>query len=482
VPDFPTNPELEAAVVANADEDTPRLAYADWLDENGDPNRAAFIRVQCRIAMLSPADAEWFDLIAREDELYRQIGDRFRSLLPDPPKSFYFVTDAPMRRLEDPFQRGFPFFCNMLSLEWDYKRTEQFAEDLARLVAISTVRGIHLPWIPPARFAELVTTPAFGELRGLSFTFAGGSAWQDDFEVAAYKKLVEAPVSQHLAHLSLSHVLGSRSLSILAGTESLCSVRRLAVEYPLPSSPDLKKLLTAKWVQGLRHVECSLSESETAAKLADGLGNLANLHTLELSGELPAVGVTQLAASRFPCLVHFKARGLTTSAFQKLIRGNWFSGLRMLDLSGSDLGDKAVEALVAHPVSRNLRHLRLSVHALSKSGLLAFTREGIFPELLELELGDLPGKKKKVREADVLEFVSSLVAPRLRSLDLCGLPVGDEGAVALAGNASLAGLTRLYLMFSGVGEKGAKALAESPYLRNTSVAIPDYPSSASSPS
>ena len=43
---FPTEPALEAAIVAHADEDTPRLAYADWLDEHGDPDRAAFIRVQ----------------------------------------------------------------------------------------------------------------------------------------------------------------------------------------------------------------------------------------------------------------------------------------------------------------------------------------------------------------------------------------------------------------------------------------------------
>ena len=33
------------AICANPDEDTVRLVYADWLDENGDPDRAAFIRL-----------------------------------------------------------------------------------------------------------------------------------------------------------------------------------------------------------------------------------------------------------------------------------------------------------------------------------------------------------------------------------------------------------------------------------------------------
>lgn len=36
---------LLAAIVANPDDDTPRLVYADWLDENGRPERAEFIRL-----------------------------------------------------------------------------------------------------------------------------------------------------------------------------------------------------------------------------------------------------------------------------------------------------------------------------------------------------------------------------------------------------------------------------------------------------
>ena len=41
----PENPELLAAIIAHPDEDTPRLVYADWLQENGDPDRAEFIRL-----------------------------------------------------------------------------------------------------------------------------------------------------------------------------------------------------------------------------------------------------------------------------------------------------------------------------------------------------------------------------------------------------------------------------------------------------
>src|SRR5687767_8924873 len=43
---------LLAAIAAHPDEDTPRLMYADWLDEHGKPRRAEFVRVQIEIARL----------------------------------------------------------------------------------------------------------------------------------------------------------------------------------------------------------------------------------------------------------------------------------------------------------------------------------------------------------------------------------------------------------------------------------------------
>ena len=33
----------------NPDDNTPRLIFADWLEENGDPRRE-FVRVQCELA------------------------------------------------------------------------------------------------------------------------------------------------------------------------------------------------------------------------------------------------------------------------------------------------------------------------------------------------------------------------------------------------------------------------------------------------
>ncbi len=41
-----------AAILAAPDDDLPRLVFADWLDEHGEPERAEFIRVQCELARL----------------------------------------------------------------------------------------------------------------------------------------------------------------------------------------------------------------------------------------------------------------------------------------------------------------------------------------------------------------------------------------------------------------------------------------------
>lgn len=74
------HPDLLAAVLAAPDDDGPRLVYADWLEENGDPERAEFIRVQIEIARrnglaaVQPSTAE-YHLIARERILLHRCGD-----------------------------------------------------------------------------------------------------------------------------------------------------------------------------------------------------------------------------------------------------------------------------------------------------------------------------------------------------------------------------------------------------------------------
>ena len=61
---------LLAAILANPDDDTPRLVYADWIQENGQPLRAEFIRAQIEAVRAEPFSPE-----------ARRAADRARKLL-----------------------------------------------------------------------------------------------------------------------------------------------------------------------------------------------------------------------------------------------------------------------------------------------------------------------------------------------------------------------------------------------------------------
>src|SRR5687767_4492465 len=48
----PGHEALLRAIIADPDDTTLRLAYADWLEEHDEAERAEFVRVQCRLANL----------------------------------------------------------------------------------------------------------------------------------------------------------------------------------------------------------------------------------------------------------------------------------------------------------------------------------------------------------------------------------------------------------------------------------------------
>lgn len=60
------------AILENPDDDTPRLVYADWLTDRGDP-RGEFVHAQCLLARMDEHDPQRPHLEIRErDLLHRQ--------------------------------------------------------------------------------------------------------------------------------------------------------------------------------------------------------------------------------------------------------------------------------------------------------------------------------------------------------------------------------------------------------------------------
>jgi uncharacterized protein (TIGR02996 family) len=81
----PDNPAFIRTIAASPDDDAPRLVYADYLDETGDPAKAAraeFIRVQIEKARLVPDTPRWTELWHRDTALL-EWAKQWRAELPE---------------------------------------------------------------------------------------------------------------------------------------------------------------------------------------------------------------------------------------------------------------------------------------------------------------------------------------------------------------------------------------------------------------
>lgn len=70
------------AIAEQPEEDTPRLMYADWLEENGDPERADFVRIQVRLAQPGLTGEEKAALVRRHRPYLTGFERRWKEELP----------------------------------------------------------------------------------------------------------------------------------------------------------------------------------------------------------------------------------------------------------------------------------------------------------------------------------------------------------------------------------------------------------------
>lgn len=143
----PTEAGLLRAIAQDHAENTPRLAYADWLDENGDAPRAAFIRVQCELA----ADVS--------DERRAELRQRERELLSEHLTTWFQAFGLPLEDVE--FERG--LIDKMRLSKWDSKFLDPaFAPRFATLTELD-LSGLELGDAEIAAFAK-ASLPALRKL------------------------------------------------------------------------------------------------------------------------------------------------------------------------------------------------------------------------------------------------------------------------------------------------------------------------------
>jgi uncharacterized protein (TIGR02996 family) len=228
------------AVRANPDDDTPRLVYADWLDDQGDADRAEFIRVQCEVARMDANDPRRPALKDREQAILHAnwrrwidpIRDRFRASIPAEHVRDHY------------FRRGF-----IVSLWIDAADFVTHATDLFRRVPFT---GVSLRRIAPwaARLAEC---PWLTGLDSLEFR----ESYVDPLDPAGARALAQSP---HFRRLRMLYLISQNI-----------------------GDAGLRELMAAPWTAGLTHLvlyDCGLSD-EGAVTLA-GSANLAALRRLSV--------------------------------------------------------------------------------------------------------------------------------------------------------------------------------------------------------
>jgi uncharacterized protein (TIGR02996 family) len=169
---------LLTAIGEHPEEDTPRLMYADWLEENGDPERADFVRNQVELARAAPGDKypfvkknkyylanferHWHSQLTRIDGV--EWGDFNRGLIEE-------VRAASERPIIDHAERIFAVpGIHILRLGR--------LNDGKRLAAVPELTRLRMFWIvavgtPAATLRELFASPYLGKLTKLDLYGSG---------------------------------------------------------------------------------------------------------------------------------------------------------------------------------------------------------------------------------------------------------------------------------------------------------------------
>jgi uncharacterized protein (TIGR02996 family) len=196
---------LLAAILSEPDEDTPRLVYADWLDEHDQFERAEFIRVQIALAR-----TRTIALQAREAALLALHEEEWL---------------APLRARGEPLdgRAGGQFRRGFVEVVW--MPAIGFLEKARALFAQVPVRELRVTRATPQEFRALMNSPRLARLHGLDL-----SDWRlGDMVVSELLR------SQFTASLRVLRLRGcaitDRGAELLARTECAWPLRELDVSH-----------------------------------------------------------------------------------------------------------------------------------------------------------------------------------------------------------------------------------------------------------
>lgn len=434
-------------IVANIDEDTPRLAYADWLTENGEDDHAEFIRVQVERARLPAWDPAQVRLRLREEKLLKQHGERWLAELPT-------IEGAKW----EGFRRGIVAEVSFASFE-AMRANAQACREVAPVEAV-TVR-----W--PRRRESRRHGAQIAELRELSLT-----GIPDGMEEVGW--LADSPQLSTLRILT-ARALWVDSLARLVASPHLGGLKALRLPSNNFGNPGLAALTRAVTLTGLEELDLSaLGRHErynhdpiiraAGMGLLMGWPGLARVRSLTLTGnDVSRDGLRALLRS--PHAGALKHLSLRDSRLEGQAMAEFDSALPGLHLESLDLGENVLKDVGAEyvalvPCLRELKSLKLDRCEIRSNGAKLFAKKASFLRGLRTldishnHFGPLGLAALLEREPPALHTL------RMRDNDLY-----DEGATLLAGSPASDGLLELDLSQNGLGTTGARTLGDPAHLR-----------------
>jgi uncharacterized protein (TIGR02996 family) len=429
---------LLAAIYDNPEEDTPRLMYADWLDEQGgaaNAARAEFIRVQCECSRLDDLRDQYKEryeqLEARAQELEKQYRKQWLAEFPSPnvgdnPYSHGFLNRMTLdatKCLKVPRPRWYrePFL--RLTLRSDADTIQKLcdtgwldgvsdldlspsehedANPIAQAVAASscapTLRILAL-WDDGFTDLSLQTVAAgsFGELRELSC--------MGRFTPKGWETVLNSPAVTRLEDLTIGH----RGPWQTADRERPGpALGQVLVDAPVHSQ--LKYL----WL-----TDCGL-QNAGLTRLASG-GKFTKLERLHLDTDKPGLtAITSLGRGHFPALTEIR-------------------------LCHCDIGDADVGVLAVSPLMARLEKIDLSSNELTTASAMDIATSGQTQKLKYLNLGF-----NRIADRGVIVLARSRNFPALEEMHLTSVGMTDAGADAVL-HARWAGqLTTLFLSYNPI--------------------------------
>lgn len=435
--------KLISAILAEPENDTHRLIYADWCEAHEDPQRAALIRAQCEHALLEPDSHRAQALQWQIDGLLARHGDRWRAELPSIPAVEWTE-----------FERGLvcavsvPNYTTLLLHEAQIRAAAPTHTATVKLLEERTDKAGSVPWLQTLRVVAarsnqvLERGSALHALEALELIDVG------EYDMIDWLKRCKDDTSIKRFVLRGSHTIGRAFLELLSeGPVSKAPLEELVlgtgfIDYnsgyfddPTLGSKGAQALAKSAGLGRLKRLDLDRQRigDEGLEQLLRS-GHLQNLETLDIRGgeisalpefkELPQSGAPfiEIALSGNP----IKGEGLSA-----LLRWPRCHRLRTLALDTCEIDAQGARALTDSPCWSTLRKLDLNRNPLGLDGAFVLAGASPPPQLHTLQLSDCDLTKESGSALSSIPWFS-----RLLHLDLSRNKM-DSGLVlqALEGGA-----------------------------------------------